>query len=100
MKIEDLTPTQDFVILDCIQEDEVSSGGIILPQLSRSTTGKANVVAVGPGKRCLSTGKLLSLDVRIGDLVIYNIRSGQEIEIDGNKYLVVTEHDIFGVIEE
>jgi chaperonin GroES len=88
-------PLHDRVVVRRIEEDEKTSGGIIIPDTAKEKPVHGEVVAVGPGARN-EKGEVQSLDVRAGDRVL----SGTEVKIDGEDYLIMKESDILGVIEE
>ena len=91
-------PLQDRVIVRRIEEQEQrSSGGIIIPDTAKEKPQEGKVVAVGPGKK--EDGKVLSLDVKAGDRVLFGKYAGTEIKLDGEEHLILREEDILGVIE-
>jgi len=96
MKIK---PLGDRVVLKSLPEEEVTKGGIILPDTAeKEKPEQAEVVAVGPGKM-LDDGKRSEMEVKVGDKVIFSKYSPTEIKLDGEEYLIVGEEDILGVIE-
>jgi chaperonin GroES len=92
-------PLHDRVVVRRIEEDEKTSGGIIIPDTAKEKPVHGEVVAVGPGARN-EKGEVQSLDVRAGDRVLFGKWSGTEVKIDGEDYLIMKESDILGVIEE
>ena len=91
-------PLQDRVIVRRIEEQEQkSAGGIIIPDTAKEKPQEGKVVAVGPGKK--EDGKVLSLDVKAGDRVLFGKYAGTEIKLDGEEHLILREEDILGVIE-
>ena len=91
-------PLQDRVIVKRIEDKEQrSAGGIIIPDTAREKPQEGKVVAVGPGRR--EDGKVLSLDVKIGDRILFGKYAGTEIKLDGEEHLIVREEDILGVVE-
>jgi chaperonin GroES len=91
-------PLQDRVIVRRIEEREQrSAGGIIIPDTAKEKPQEGKVVAVGPGRR--EDGKVLSLDVKVGDRILFGKYAGTEIKLDGEEHLIVREEDILGVVE-
>ena len=92
-------PLHDRVLLRRIESEEKTAGGIIIPDTAKEKPMEGEVVAVGNGSRDES-GKLVPLDVKEGDIVLFSKWSGTEVNIDGEELLVLRESDIMGVIEE
>ena len=93
-----IRPLQDRVIIRRIeQKEERSAGGIIIPDTAKEKPQEGKVVAVGPGRR--DDGKLIKVDVKAGDRVLFGKYSGSEIKIDGEEHLILREEDILGVVE-
>jgi chaperonin GroES len=92
-------PLHDRVVVKRIESDEKTAGGIIIPDTAKEKPQQGEVVAVGPGGRD-ETGKLIPLDVKTGDTVLFGKWSGTEVKIDGVEYLIMKESDIMGVMEE
>ncbi|MGN6549249.1 MAG: co-chaperone GroES [Pararhizobium sp.] len=90
-------PLQDRVLVRRIEADEKTAGGIIIPDTAKEKPQEGEVLAVGPGARD-DSGKLIALDVRQGDRVLFGKWSGTEIRIDGEDLLIMKESDILGVI--
>ena len=91
-------PLHDRVLVCRTEEDEKSVGGIIIPDTAKEKPMEGKVLAVGPGARDES-GKLVTLDVKVGDRVLFGKWSGTEVKIDGQELLIMKESDIMGVIE-
>jgi chaperonin GroES len=91
-------PLQDRVVVRRLEEEEKTAGGIIIPDTAKEKPMQGEVVAVGPGVRDES-GKLLPLDVKKGDRVLFGKWSGTEVKIDGEELAIMKESDIFGIIE-
>mgnify|MGYP001337998114 CR=1 FL=1 len=91
-------PLHDRVVLRRTEDNEKTPGGIIIPDTAKEKPQEGEVVAVGPGGRD-ENGKLLPLDVKVGDRVLFGKWSGTEVRIDGEEYLIMKESDIMGVIE-
>lgn len=90
-------PLNDRVIVKRIQEEEKTKGGIIIPDTAKEKPQEGQVVAVGPGRR--DDGKVIALDIKTGDRVLFAKYSGTEIKLDGEEHLIMREEDILGVIE-
>ena len=93
-----LRPLHDNVLVKRTEEEETSSGGIILSGSAKEKTSQGEVVAVGPGKLTKS-GYSTSMNVSVGDTVIFGQYGGNEIKLNGEEYLILSEGDIFGVVE-
>ena len=93
-----LKPLHDRVVIRRLEEDEKTAGGIIIPDTAKEKPMRGEVLAVGPGAR--EDGKLVPLDVRVGDIVLFGKWSGTEVKLDGVEYLIMKESDIMGIIEE
>jgi chaperonin GroES len=94
-----LVPLDDRVVIKQSEAEEKSAGGIILPDAAKEKPQKGKVIAAGPGKMN-DEGKRIQMSVKKGDEVIYSKYIGNEVEIDGDKYVIVHENDILGVIEK
>src|SRR5947209_10318585 len=92
-------PLHDRVVVKRIDAEEKSAGGIIIPDTAKEKPSQGEVLAVGPGGRD-EAGKLIPIDVRVGDRVLFGKWSGTDVKIDGEELLVMTERDIMGVSEE
>lgn len=91
-------PLHDRVVVRRVEEDTKTAGGIIIPDTAKEKPIQGEVVAVGPGARD-DTGKVIPLDVKPGDRVLFGKWSGTEVKIDGEDLVIMKESDIFGVIE-
>jgi chaperonin GroES len=91
-------PLHDRVVVRRIEEDLKTAGGIIIPDTAKEKPMQGEVIAVGPGARDES-GKLIPLDVKKGDHVLFGKWSGTEVKIDGEEFAIMKESDIFGIIE-
>src|SRR6202051_1243267 len=92
-------PLHDRVVLKRIEAEAKSSGGIIIPDTAQEKPQQGEVVAVGPGGRD-EAGKLIPIDLKAGDRVLFGKWSGTEVKIDGVEYLIMKESDIMGVLVE
>lgn len=90
-------PLHDRVMIRRLEGEEKTKGGIIIPDTAKEKPMEGEVVAVGPGGRG-EDGKLISLDVKEGDRVVFGKWSGTEIKIDGEDYLIMKESDIMGIL--
>jgi chaperonin GroES len=88
----------DRVIVKRIDEERKSAGGIVIPDTAAEKPDQGEVVAVGKGKKD-DNGKLITLDVKVGDKVLFGKYSGQTVKVKGDELLVMREEDIMGVIE-
>ena len=92
-----VTPLHDKVLVKRTEEEEKSAGGIVLPGSATEKPSQGEVVAVGPGKKS-ENGDVSPVGVAVGDTVIFGQYGGNEIKIDGDEYLILSESDIFGVV--
>ena len=92
-------PLHDRVVVRRIEAKEKSAGGIIIPDTAKEKPSQGEVIAVGPGGRD-DNGKLIAIDLKAGDRVLFGKWSGTEVKIDGVEYLIMKESDIMGVIEQ
>jgi chaperonin GroES len=90
-------PLHDRVVLKRVSAEEKSSGGIIIPDTAQEKPQQGEVVAVGPGGRD-DAGKLIPIDLKAGDRVLFAKWSGTEVKIDGVEYLIMKESDVMGVL--
>ena len=91
-------PLHDRIVIRRIEGDEKTKGGIIIPDTAKEKPQEGEVIAAGPGARDES-GKLVPLDVKAGDRVLFGKWSGTEVKIDGEDLLIMKESDVMGVIE-
>ena len=91
-------PLHDRVVVRRVEEDTKTTGGIIIPDTAKEKPMEGEVIAVGPGARDES-GKIVPLDVKVGDRVLFGKWSGTEVTIDGEELLIMKESDIMGVLE-
>jgi len=92
-------PLHDRVVLKRVEEDTKTKGGIIIPETAQEKPMQGEIFAVGPGARDES-GKVIALDVKKGDRVLFGKWSGTEVKIDGTEYLIMKESDIMGVLDK
>jgi len=93
-----IRPLQDRVIVQRVDEEEKTKGGIIIPDTAKEKPQEGKVVAVGKGK-VNDDGKVTPLDVKVGDKILFGKYSGSEIKINGEEFLIMREDDILGVVE-
>ena len=92
-------PLHDRVVVKRIEQEGKSKGGIIIPDTAKEKPSQGEVTAVGPGGRD-EAGKLIPIDIKVGDRVLFGKWSGTEVKIDGQELLIMKESDIMGVIDE
>jgi chaperonin GroES len=97
-KLMKVRPLHDRVIVQRLEEEEKTKGGIIIPDSAKEKPQEGKVIAVGTGK-VLENGTKLALDVKVGDKILFGKYSGTEIKIEGEEFLMMREEDILGVIE-
>ncbi len=93
-----IRPLQDRVIVKRLAEEDKTKGGIIIPDSAKEKPMEGKVVAVGKGKTA-DDGKLIKLDVKAGDRILFSKYAGTEVKIDGVEHLIMREDDILGIIE-
>jgi chaperonin GroES len=90
-------PLHDRIVVKRIEEEEKTKGGIIIPDTAKEKPQQGKVVAVGPGRR--DDGKVVPLDVKAGDTVLFAKYAGTDIKIEGEDHLILREDDVLGVVE-
>ena len=93
-----IRPLYDRIVVKRIEEKEQIQGGIIIPDTAKEKPQEGEVVAVGQGKR-LDSGKVVALDVKAGDRILFGKYSGNEIKIDGEEYVIMREDEVLGILE-
>ena len=91
-------PLHDRVVVRRIESDERTAGGIIIPDTAKEKPQEGEVIAVGPGARD-DSGKLIPLDLKAGDRILFGKWSGTEVKIDGEDLIIMKESDILGLVE-
>ena len=91
-------PLQDRVLVRRIESEAKTTGGIIIPDTAKEKPSEGEVVSVGPGARDES-GKIVPLEVKVGDRVLFGKWTGTEVKLDGEELMIVKESDLFGIIE-
>jgi len=93
-----IRPLHDRIIVERLEEETKTAGGIIIPDTAKEKPQQGQVIAVGKGKKT-EDGKILPLDVKVGDKILFGKYSGTEIKLDGKEFLMMREDDVLGVIE-
>jgi chaperonin GroES len=93
-----IRPLYDRIVVKRIEEQETTRSGIIIPDSAQEKPQEAEVMAIGHGKR-LEDGKLVALDVKVGDRILFGKYSGNEIRVDNQDYLIMREEDVLGVLD-
>jgi len=92
-------PLHDRIVIKRIEAEAKTAAGIIIPETAKEKPQEGEIIAVGPGGRD-ELGKLIPIDVRVGDRILFGKWSGTEIKIDGEEYLIMNEGDVMGVLVE
>jgi chaperonin GroES len=93
-----IRPLQDRVVVRRMEEETKSAGGIVLPGSAAEKPSRGEVLAVGPGKK-KEDGGLMPVDLKVGDKVLFGQYSGSTVKVDGEELLIMSESEVFGVIE-
>ncbi len=93
-----IRPLYDRIVVKRLEAKEEVQGGIIIPDTAKEKPQEGEVVAVGQGKR-LDSGKVVALDVKAGDRILFGKYSGNEIKIDGEEYVIMREDEVLGILE-
>ena len=93
-----LKPLGGRVIVEPIEQEEMTAGGIILPETAKEKPQEGKILAAGPGDR-YEDGKRIAMDVKVGDRILYAKYSGTEVKMDGKKLLIMRESDILAIVE-
>jgi len=94
-----IRPLQDRILVKRIEEEEKTEGGIIIPDTAKEKPVEGKVIAVGKGK-VSEDGKVMPLDVKKGDRILFGKYAGTEVKIEGEEHLIMKEDDVLGVIEK
>ena len=95
----EVSSVHDRVVVKCIDAEEKSAGGIIIPDTAKERRSQGEIIAVGPGGRD-ENGKLIPIDLKAREVVLFGKWSGTEVKIDGVDYLIMKESDIMGVLDQ
>ncbi|HBA71112.1 MAG: co-chaperone GroES [Geobacteraceae bacterium GWC2_55_20] len=93
-----LRPLQDRIIVKRMEEEQKTAGGLFIPETAKEKPQRGEIVAVGNGKKT-EDGKVLPLDVKVGDKVLFGKYAGTEIKVDNEEYLMMREDDLLAVVE-
>src|SRR5580700_3525168 len=94
----DIRPLHDRIVVKRIEEKEVKAGSLFIPDSAKEKPQQGEVVAVGKGKKN-DEGKLIPLDVQVGDRILFGKYSGSDVKLDGNEYLIMREDEVLVVLE-
>ena len=93
-----IRPLHDRIIVERLVEETMTAGGIIIPDSAKEKPQEGKIVAVGKGK-ITEDGKVLPLDVKVGDKILFGKYAGTEVKIDGKEFIMMREDDVLGVVE-
>jgi len=93
-----IRPLYDRIVVRRLEDKETIQGGIIIPDSAKEKPQEGQVIAVGQGKR-LDSGKVVALDVKPGDRILFGKYSGSEIKLDGEEYVIMREDEVLGILE-
>ena len=93
-----LKPLGDRVVVEPIEQEEITAGGIVLPETAKEKPQRGTVIAAGPGARD-DDGDRIALDVKVGDVVLYAKYAGTEFKVEGKKLLILKESDLLAIVE-
>ena len=93
-----LKPLEDRIVVEPLEAEQVTASGLVIPDTAKEKPSEGEILAIGPGGRD-EAGKLIPIDLRVGDRVLFGKWSGSEVKIDGAEVLIMKESDIMGVIE-
>jgi chaperonin GroES len=94
-----LKPLGNRVVVEPIEQEEITAGGIVLPETAKEKPQRGTVVAVGPGERD-EDGKRIAMDVAVGDVILFAKYSGTEFKMDGKKLLILRESDLLAIVQD
>ena len=97
-RIMKIRPLYDRIVVKRIEEQETTRNGIVIPDSAKEKPQEGEVMAIGKGKR-LDDGKMVTLDVRAGDRILFGKYSGNEVQLDGTEYIIMREEDVLGVLD-
>jgi len=93
-----LRPLGDRIVAKATSGEEVTKGGIVLPDTAKEKPQEGEVIAVGPG-RMLDSGKVVPLDVKVGDKILFAKYGGTEVKVDGEEYMILRSEDVLAILE-
>jgi len=94
-----LKPLGDRIIAKATSAEEMTKGGILLPDTAKEKPQEGEVIAIGPGK-LLDSGKLVTMDVKVGDKIIYAKYGGTEVKIEGEEYIILRQDDVLAILDK
>ncbi len=94
----DLQPLGDRLVVEVLEEEETTLGGIVLPDTAKEKPQRGRVLAVGPGSRSETTGELIPMDVAVGDEIIFSKYGGTEVKVGVDEYLILRETDVLAKV--
>jgi len=98
VQVMNIRPLYDRVVVKRVEDKETMQGGLYIPDSAKEKPQEGEVVAVGQGKR-LENGKVVALDVKAGDRILFGKYSGSEIKLDGQEYIIMREDEILGILD-
>jgi chaperonin GroES len=93
-----IRPLYDRIVVKRIEQQETMQGGLYIPESAKEKPQEGEVVAIGKGKR-LEDGKVVALDVQVGDRILFGKYSGSDIKLDGEEYLIMREDEVLGILD-
>src|SRR5947199_2268596 len=93
-----IRPLYDRIVVKRIEEQETTRNGIVIPDSAKEKPQEGEVMAIGKGKR-LDDGKMVAVDVQVGDRILFGKYSGNEIKLDGTEYIIMREDDVLGILD-
>ena len=93
-----LKPLVGRLVVEPIEQEDVTTGGILLPETAKEKPQKGVVLAIGPGERD-DKGKYIPMDVKVGETILFNKYAGTEIKVDGKKIIILRENEVLAIIE-
>src|SRR5689334_25354539 len=93
-----IRPLYDRIVVNRVEQEEQKVGGLFIPDSAKEKPQEAEVVAVGKGKR-LEDGKVIPLDVQVGDRILFGKYSGSDIKMDGDEFLIMREDEVLGILD-
>lgn len=94
-----IRPLHDRILIQRVEEEEKTTGGIIIPDTAKEKPMQGKVIAVGKGK-VTEKGEVIALDIKKGDRILFSKYAGTEVKIEGKEHLIIREDDVLGIIEE
>ncbi len=98
MDLSQIKPLEDNILIEPLEKETMTASGIVIPDTAKEKPQQGKVLAVGPGKKN-EEGRIISVEVKVGQMVLYKKWGGNEIKVSGKEYLVVKNDDVLAVIE-